>query len=198
MILRQFDGAPPAPASDRLPLPGGDIENFAAFESDACRELPNGISRSSMQALLRNHGTDYRALLNESSNSTVVNVSSTHTLTAEVRYAVSHEMAVHLDDVVMRRTDLAAGSHPGRVALQASAAEMGRQLAWSAEQLHREIAATERNLQRHLARDSSSNAASLALSNIGAPHSIDATASAASPARSDGAMLAETTVRASA
>ena len=198
MILRQADRAPPAPASDRLPLPGGDIENFAAFEADACRELPNGLSMSSMQALLRNHGTDYRAVLSEGGNSTVVNVPNAHTLTAEVRYAVSHEMAVHLDDVVMRRTDLAAGSHPGQAALQATAAEMGRQLAWSAERLHQEIAATERNLQRHLARDSSSNAALTALSNTGAPHSIDALASAASLAPSDGAMLAETTVRASA
>jgi hypothetical protein len=107
---------------------------------------------------------------------------------------VSHEMAVHLDDVVMRRTDLAAGSHPGRAALLATAAEMGRLLSWSAERLHQEIATTEHTLQQHLAHDSSSTAAS----GRTAPHATvdDASARASSP--SHGAMLAETTVRATA
>jgi glycerol-3-phosphate dehydrogenase len=136
MILRQSDRAPANPPTERLPLPGGDIEDFAAFEAEARRALPQDIATSSLQSLLRNHGTEYRAVLREHGNSTVINVPGTRTLTAEIRYAVNHEMAVHLDDVVMRRTDLAAGSHPGRAALLATAAEMGRQLAWSAERLH--------------------------------------------------------------
>jgi glycerol-3-phosphate dehydrogenase len=186
MIMKQFDRAAPAPASDELPLPGGDIENFAAFEAEARRTMPSDFPMSSLHALLRNHGTEYRGVLSEDGSSTIVNVTGTNTLTAEIRYAVHHEMAVHLDDVVMRRTDLAAGSHPGRAALLATAAEMGRQLSWSAERLHQEIAATERNLQLHLARDSSPSAA---LSNT-ANHSQADAASAASPARNDGSMLA--------
>lgn len=192
LLLKQSDRAPAAPASDRIPLPGGDIDDFASFERDACGALPSGIAIKSMQALVRNHGTDYRAVLDAGSNATVVNIPGTDTLTAEVRYAVSHEMAVHLDDVVMRRTDLAAGSHPGRAALHATAAEMGRLLSWSAERLHQEIATTERVLQRHSARDSSSTAAS----DRTAPRATVGDASAASP--NHGAMLAETTVRATA
>ena len=187
MILQQFDRAAPAPASDELPLPGGDIENFAAFEAEARRTMPADFPMGSLHALLRNHGTEYRGVLSEDGSSTIVSVTGTNTLTAEIRYAVHHEMAVHLDDVVMRRTDLAAGSHPGRAALLATGAEMGRQLSWSAERLHQEIAATERNLQRHLARDSSPSAA---LSNT-ASHSPADAANAALVARSDGSMLAE-------
>lgn len=193
-VLQQSDRAPPTPASDRLPLPGGDIEDFAAFQAEASRALPAGMSLASLQALLRNHGTEYRAVLQEAGNSTVVDVPGTKVLTAEVRYAVNHEMAVHLDDVVMRRTDLAAGCHPGRAALLATAAEMGRQLSWSAERLHEEIAATESNLQRHLARDSSP---SVALSNTDSRSSVDV-ASVMAPLRSDGAVLAEPVVRATA
>jgi hypothetical protein len=107
---------------------------------------------------------------------------------------VKKEMAVHLDDVVMRRTDLAAGSHPGRAALLATAAEMGRLLSWSAERLHQELATTEHTLQRHLARDSSS---SVALSNTDL-HATGRDASATAPLPTHGAMLAETTVRATA
>lgn len=194
MLLKQSERAPAAPASDRIVLPGGEIENFASFEADACRALPPGIAIKSMQALVRNHGTHYRAVLDEGSNATVANIPGTSTLTAEVRYAVSHEMAVHLDDVVMRRTDLAAGSHPGRAALLATAAEMGRLLSWSAERLHQEIATTEHTLQQHLAHDSSSTAAS-GRTTLHATVD-DASAMASSP--SHGAMLAETTVRATA
>lgn len=192
LLLKQSERAPAAPASDQIKLPGGEIDNFASFESDACRALPEGVAMKSVQALVRNHGTHYRAVLDAGSNATLVNIPGTSTLTAEVRYAVSDEMAVHLDDVVMRRTDLAAGSHPGRAALLASAAEMGRLLSWSAERLHQEIATTEHHLQRHLAHDSSSSAAS----DRTAPRATAGDANAASPGH--GAMLAETTVRATA
>src|SRR5688572_12521521 len=111
MVLRQSERAPASPPTERLPLPGGEFGNFAAFEADAARELPSDIPMSSLRGLLRNHGTEYRAVLREHDNSThtnidVANVSGTRTLAAEIRYAVNHEMAVHLDDVVMRRTDL--------------------------------------------------------------------------------------------
>lgn len=187
MLLKQFDRTLPAPAGDELPLPGGDIENFAAFEAQARRALPAGFPAGNLPGLLRNHGTEYRGVVSESTAATIVNVPGTNTLTAEVRYAVKHEMAVHLDDVVMRRTDLAAGAHPGQAALLATAAEMGRQLSWSAEQLHREIAATERNLRLHLARDSNP---SVALSNT-ASHSPADAANAMSEVQPDGSMLAE-------
>jgi glycerol-3-phosphate dehydrogenase len=191
LLLKQAERAPSAPASDRIPLPGGEIENFAAFESEARRALQSSIDMKSLHGLLRNHGTAYRAVLNEGDTFTPVNVPGTNTLTAEVRYAVRQEMAVHLDDVVMRRTDLAAGSHPGRAALLATATEMGRSLSWSAERLRQEIATTEHTLARHLARDSNSSAPSSSTALPTSNHDANAKAS-------HGAMLAETTVRATA
>ena len=61
-------------------------------------------------------------------------------------------MAMKLEDVVMRRTELAAGSHPGRRALEAAAMEMARHLQWSDSRMREELSATERTLARHLAR----------------------------------------------
>lgn len=194
LLLKQIERAPPAPASDRIALPGGDIENFATFEAGALRALPEGVTTRSLGNLLRNHGTGYRDVLSEGANSTVVNVPGTSTLTAEVRYAVGQEMAVHLEDVVMRRTDLAAGSHPGHAALQATAVEMGRLLTWSAERLHQEIATTERTLRWHAARDANPSVASGSTALRASDD--DANAMASSPGH--GAMLAETTVRATA
>jgi glycerol-3-phosphate dehydrogenase len=197
MILRQSQRAPASPPTDRLPLPGGDIENFAAFEAAAARLVPPDIAMSSLQSLLRNHGTEYQAVVREHANSNITNVPGTRTLTAEIRYAVNREMAVHLDDVVMRRTDLAAGSHPGRAALLATAAEMGRQLAWSAERLHQELAAVERNLRRHLARDPNPDDASSDEPGNRAARALDG-ATSTSELSGAGAMLAESNVRASA
>src|SRR5690606_19837699 len=54
LLLKQWERAPAAPASDRIPLPGGEIENFAAFEAEASRALPAGVSLQSLQGLLRN------------------------------------------------------------------------------------------------------------------------------------------------
>lgn len=198
LVLKQSDRALSRPATESLTLPGGDIENFAAFEAEAARALPPDISSASLHGLLRNHGTEYTQVLREHRHSTVTNVPGTRTLSAEIRYAVNHEMAVHLDDVVMRRTDLGAGSHPGRAALLASAAEMGRQLSWSAERLHRELAAVERNLRRHLARDPNPDAAWSDEPGSREARSPDGVAMPASLPSSDGAMLAEPNVRASA
>ena len=60
-----------------------------------------------------------------------------------------------LEDVVMRRTELAAGSHPGRRALEAAVMEMANYLRWSDSRMREELSATERTLARHLARANS-------------------------------------------
>lgn len=198
MLLRQSDRAPACRPTDRLPLPGGDIEDFTAFEAEARRAVPAEIATSSLHGLLRNHGTEYRSVLRENGNCAVTSVPGTDVLAAEIRFAVTHEMAVHLDDVVMRRTDLAAGSHPGRAALLATASEMGRQLSWSEERLHQELAAAEQNLRQHLARDPNPDVASSTAPDSRAAPEPSAAATAPSLLSIDGAMLAESNVRASA
>ncbi|WP_374712959.1 glycerol-3-phosphate dehydrogenase/oxidase [Symbiobacterium terraclitae] len=66
---------------------------------------------------------------------------------AQARHAVKAEMAVHLLDVVQRRTDLMLFTpHNGRPYLPALADEMGALLGWSEAQKQAEIAATEREL----------------------------------------------------
>lgn len=178
LLLRQLPRARPDVATSRLRVPGGDIEDFAAFQSQALRAKPAGLDPLSLCALLRNHGTKYGEVLRcgDPGADMAANIPDTTTLLAEIRYAIEREMAVKLDDVVMRRTDMAAGSHPGRRALQAAALEMARHLKWPADRMHEEIAATERTLARHLARVTSAA-------------SVASTAAAHMPAH--GAMLAD-------
>ena len=154
MLLRQLPRAPSAVDTARLPLAGGEIEDFAAFEAQALRTKPASVNAGSMRALLRNHGTRYAQVLRsrESHDDSGARIPDTNTLLAEIHHAIEDEMAVKLEDVVMRRTELAAGSHPGRQALEAAAVEMAQHLQWSDSRMREELTATERTLARHLAR----------------------------------------------
>jgi glycerol-3-phosphate dehydrogenase len=151
MLLRQHARAPRGADTARLPLLGGEIEDFGAFEAQALRTKPASVTTESMRALLRNHGTRYRQVL-RGQESVGERIPDTTTLLAEIGHAIEHEMAVKLEDVVMRRTELAAGSHPGRRALEAAAKEMAQHLQWSDSRMREELTATERTLARHLAR----------------------------------------------
>ncbi len=65
----------------------------------------------------------------------------TPVLSAEVAYAVRHEMALTLADVAIRRTGLAAAGWPGEAAAAAAARVAARELGWDATRTSREVAA---------------------------------------------------------
>jgi glycerol-3-phosphate dehydrogenase len=154
VLLRQWPKAPATARGSDLslekPLPGGDIDNFERFQSQARQEVTATISDASLSALVRNFGTEYRDVLRASSDSATL--AGTTTLIAEVQYAVRNEMAVQLDDVVMRRTNLAAGRHPGARALAGAAEQMAKDLGWPAAKVAEEIRKVEENLKKHHAR----------------------------------------------
>jgi glycerol-3-phosphate dehydrogenase len=100
---------------------------------------------------VRNHGTGYgdvlaRALADAAD---AARIEGTDTLMAEVTHAVRSEMAVKLEDVVLRRTDLGSGCHPGTAAVRAVAERMRTLLGWDESRLRDEIAGTEAALARH-------------------------------------------------
>jgi glycerol-3-phosphate dehydrogenase len=150
-------------ASLREPLPGGDIEDFERFSTEATAATVARIpslagAPEALDGLLRNFGTQYREILacqqtHQKSVEDGLFIEATDTLTAEVAYAIEHEMAVHLDDVVFRRTNLAAGRHPGAAAVRRAGEVMAQRLQWSSTRLESEIAATLENLSRHFARE---------------------------------------------
>jgi glycerol-3-phosphate dehydrogenase len=154
LLLRQFPKSTTQPRTAHLPVAGGDIADFAKFSRDAHAAWPAHINRDALAGVLRNHGTEHRMLLARvtADPSAGAIIPSTTTLLGEVAHAVEHEMALRLEDVVMRRTDLAAGSHPGSAPLLAAANEMAARLGWSAQRTADEVAATEQILRNHLAK----------------------------------------------
>lgn len=71
---------------------------------------------------------------------------------ARCRYAIAEEMAVRLQDVVLRRTNLAQQGKFTEDMLDWCATTMAQQLQWSAEQKQSELEDTREQLHRHGAR----------------------------------------------
>jgi glycerol-3-phosphate dehydrogenase len=153
LLLEQWPGSVASAHTERRPLVGGNIHNFAAFGREAEQFRPRDIPQASFQSLLRNHGTQYREVIDIHERESTFRglIAGTDTLSAEVAFAVRHEMAMRLEDVVMRRTDIAAGAHPGREAIREAARAMAALCRWSRQREASEIDATETVLAAHRA-----------------------------------------------
>lgn len=135
LAVRRLGGSADRCRTGETPLAGGDIEDFDAFRSGA------------EDHLARNYGTQMKAILalaQENPARAEKIPGSTEVRAAEVIHAVREEMAVHLADVVLRRTDLGTLGHPGRPALEACARLMAAELAWTPGRTEEELAAAER------------------------------------------------------
>jgi glycerol-3-phosphate dehydrogenase len=153
LLLKQMPKAPQSAPTEAIPLLGGDIDDFAQLRRHAHATRPDWLSESSLDALLRNHGSRYTRLLKQAQQSAreMEPLSGTDTITAEVTHAVTDEMAQHLSDVVLRRTDLGTATHPGYAALERVAERMQALLGWSDRRRAEEMFATDQLLHRHQA-----------------------------------------------
>ena len=60
---------------------------------------------------------------------------------AHIVHAVRHEMAIHLTDALLRRTDAGTAGHPGIEAIEAAAAVMAEECRWPSSRVAEEVAA---------------------------------------------------------
>ncbi len=123
-----------------FPLEGGVMESFTVFcEENMPKLIAAGIEQKAARHLLCNYGSSYKKILSYAEFLRPLS-GSDEVLEAEIVYAVKEEMALHLDDVVRRRTDLGSGERPKPETLTSCAALMGSLLNWSQEQQEAEIA----------------------------------------------------------
>jgi glycerol-3-phosphate dehydrogenase len=142
-------GAPPRRPAEP-PLPGGDIEDLGGFLATGEAERPAGVTPPVMRHLLETYGTGYRRVLDYVRKDTSLGrrlSDDSPVISAEVMYGVEQEMAQHLGDVVLRRTALAAGGHPGRTALRLCADVMAPALGWNPARREAELDAADAALR---------------------------------------------------
>ena len=109
-------------------LPGDVVENLVAFYGSRIDEVLATASerQGESEELLRRLGPNVAEI------------------GAQVVHAVRHEMALHLADVVFRRTGLGTLGHPGPDVIARAAELMRRELGWDETATAREIAETTR------------------------------------------------------
>jgi glycerol-3-phosphate dehydrogenase len=139
-------------------LPGGEMDDVERFIGAGMAARPEGVAPDSMRHLLQTYGTDTPEVLarvrQRPGLAQAVGPRSP-VIGAEVLHGIEREMAQHLEDVVLRRTALAAGGHPGRAALLRCAELMGEALCWTADRRFLELERTEQALGRMFASDRS-------------------------------------------
>jgi glycerol-3-phosphate dehydrogenase len=142
--LRQQDGRslPPRPATDQLPLPGGEIAALdVMMQSVRMKELPAVTARH----LVDSYGTESAAILNLVSKNKVLGgplVAGRPEIRAEVVYAVEREMALRVSDVLIRRLHLFYEDPQHGAGVAANVAhKMAELLGWSSTREDDEIGA---------------------------------------------------------
>jgi glycerol-3-phosphate dehydrogenase len=127
------------------PLPGADLE--LASESIAKTRDEYSLTDRQVERLLANLGdevTELEAVFRDSKESTIEIPDSEGITAAQVLHAVRNESALHLTDVVLRRTDLGSHQRPGSEAIAAVADIMAKELSWDRERRQSEIVALEK------------------------------------------------------
>ncbi|MDQ1696642.1 MAG: glycerol-3-phosphate dehydrogenase [Frankiaceae bacterium] len=134
----------PRCVTERIPLIGADGYHALANQAEALGDAL-GLPRWRVEHLLGRYGALLHEVLEPAADDRgwlepVPGAGSY--LLAEIRYAATHEAALHLDDVLARRTRISIETtHRGLDSMKPVAAVLAEVLGWDDEQTTREIAA---------------------------------------------------------
>ena len=154
--------AVPASATENIPCAGG-ADYRAALDQVAWTAADAGLPELTVRRLLTRHGDLVAPVLELIAADRALAVPlhpESKYLRAEIVHAATHEGALHLEDVLARRTRLALMTRDGGSSVAKEAAElMGAVLGWDGTTAAAEVAAFEEYLshtrgvlQRHVAR----------------------------------------------
>ena len=149
-ILSKLGRRAPPSRTGWTPVHGATFESFESLLAVVHAEHDGKYPPEVLESLVHNYGSEYSRILDyaDEAPAWAQPLDGSQTLGAQVVHAVREEMAVSLEDVVFRRTDLASGGHPGRRALEACAALMAAELGWDARRAQQEIENVEARFPR--------------------------------------------------
>ena len=140
--VRAMDGSTGPSVTENVPLVGADGWP-ALWNRRQALAADSGLHVARIEHLLQRYGAlthELLTLIRDDPDLGLPLPSSDDYLRAEVVYATSHEGALHLDDVLARRTRISIESWDRGVDAAPVVADlMGRVLGWSAQQQEREI-----------------------------------------------------------
>jgi glycerol-3-phosphate dehydrogenase len=109
-ICNEFTTNSQTSASRTTPLIGGDCADFLSFQAEIFAKYGEKFSKEQLQILCCEYGTEIHQVLAYHQQGDLE--LSNHVLPAQIRYAVKHEHAKKLDDIIYRRTALGLNGAP--------------------------------------------------------------------------------------
>jgi glycerol-3-phosphate dehydrogenase len=147
MIVRKLGRGNKKSCSDITPLCGGNLDSFTDQLNQFVQRKPFNLSQDVLRQLLSNYGSELHLVLKycEKDAALCDPVGPGYsTIKAEIVHAVREESAIHLADVLLRRTELASAGCPEDPVLQTCAQLMSTVLAWDAGKITEEIQAVKK------------------------------------------------------
>jgi glycerol-3-phosphate dehydrogenase len=125
-----------------IPLPGGDLDDVDAAVKDAHDRHGARLPRDVVSHLVAVYGSYADAVAEFAASSAELSArvgAAAPVVAAQLAWAARHEMAVTLEDAVVRRTPLGALGYPGDGPALHAANVVGSELGWSDEQKERQM-----------------------------------------------------------
>lgn len=143
LVCRKLGTGLPAPPTHNLTVRGGTFGSFRALKEEIDAALPD-VPEPARRRLARAHGAAWREVLaHDEGEGTPDRLPGASTLMAEVLHGLREEMAVTLEDVVLRRTELGTAGRPGEAALRSCVDRVAAELGWDRDRVEAEVAALE-------------------------------------------------------
>jgi len=126
--------------TDKKFLATSHIPDMATFREGLARAFPWAAAQT-LSLLANDYGTQaYELLALPKENPRWAEPLGPHgEIEAQVVFALRHEQALTLEDLLLRRTGLAALGHPGRAVLERVAELAADWLGWSAQEVQRQV-----------------------------------------------------------
>jgi len=139
-IVEKLDVSAADCETDENPTAGGDIGRVSGFLAEQRTEHAD---LASIEHLARMYGSRLPEMLAQANNRPELRLplGDAGDIAAQVVFAIRDEMALHLSDVVMRRTCMGQIGTPSSMALDSASRIMAAELGWSKERRNAEIAA---------------------------------------------------------
>ena len=139
-LAKKLGRKTPRCATAVTPLPGGRFDRFEEMVKGYHKTWP-GIS--SLRNLAHILGARLPEALRGARLTDLAALSQSGDTMAQIRFAVAEEMALTLEDMVMRRTAIGQFGKPDTSVLEKVAGAMAAQLGWNAEMTARQIASLD-------------------------------------------------------
>jgi glycerol-3-phosphate dehydrogenase len=154
VAYKKLDRQAPKSRTDKVPLPGGATQDFAAFAADF--KATSGLADELAERLLKVYGVLAPEVLEMAADDPSLRLPLSPSpavesgiIGAEVLYAFEREMAQTLSDVLLRRTMAGLGPRVGLDVDEAAAQVAVKNLGWSEERAQREVEDYRKYIERY-------------------------------------------------